>query len=225
MADRTWKLGEPCFIVDMSISMMHARMRVMPAIITHTASGFARGTSYSPGMAGKQFIEGTPFACEKEAREWIAGYVDHITAAAKDAYLEGMQPGWQIPEAPCVGDVIYGIDDEAKEVFEATVGIVRIELGRLEVGYDQSPGNPEASNVRIKEWWRWRSEAMNVARARHNCPIEFVSKEELALRTNKEINKIWSDAEKRLTDPEWIKQFGEGIKALGNRASQPATTE
>lgn len=216
MADRTWKLGEPCFIVDMSIGMMHARMRVMPAIITHIASGFARATSHSPGMAGKQFIEGAPYACEKEAREWIAAYVDRITAAAKDAPLEGMQPGWQIPPAPSVGDIIYGIDDEAKEVFEATVGIVRIELGRLEVGYDQSPGNPEASNVKIKEWWRWRGEAMDVARARHNCPIGFVSKEELAARTNKEINKIWSDAKKRLTDPEWIREMNKGFEMLKN---------
>lgn len=198
MQNRTWKLGEPCFIVDMSIGMTHANMRIMPGIITHLADSFAQGTSFSTRMAGKQFVEGMPFASEKEAREWIGAYVRRIAAAAEDAGVEGMQPGWQIPKTPRTGDIVYGIDAEAKEVFEAHVGLVRLELGRLEVGYDNSQ-----DNVRIREWWPTKDEALAEAHKRFGGIFIFVPKEEVVHRARTAEQKIWDNAATYMRSPEF----------------------
>lgn len=208
MQNRTWKIGEPCFIVDMSVSDNFARMRVMPATITHLArtdGSFALATSYSTDRLGPQFIEGQPFASEKEAREWISGYVDRVYAAAKAAPLSGMEPGWYIPPAPKNGDIVYGIDAKAEQVFEAQIGFVRFELGRLEVGYDDSE-----NNVRIKEWWSSKEEALSEAHKRHGKTFAFVPAAEVVRRAKAAEQKIWDDAAAHMKKPESI----EGMKRL-----------
>lgn len=201
MQRRTWKIGEPCFIVDMSVSDTFARMRVMPATIIHMAGtdgSFARATSFSIDTIGPQFIEGQPFASEKEAREWMSRYAERISVAARDAPLSGMEPGWNIPHAPRNGDIVYGIDIEARCVFEAQIGFVRLECGRLEVGYDNSE-----DNVRIEEWWQSKGDAMRIAQERHGNGFSFISKEELVAQTKQRMRSIDEKAVAYAKSPEF----------------------
>lgn len=217
MEKRTWKLGEPCFIVDISISDLHANMRVMPAIITCLSGTKERlsasATSFSTGRLERQFIEGSPFASEKEAREWIAVYTARISSAGETAELTGMHPGWSMVEAPLVGDIVYTVDPAKREILQVAIGFVRFEFGRLEVGYD--PGDPEASNVQIKEWWNTRNEAQeHVSKCYPYMQFSFVTKEELARRTKKEIETFFSDALARAQSPEFKTAISGFIETL-----------
>ena len=213
MKTRKWDINEPCFIVDMSVSPSHISMGIMPAVITHiggTKGKHVTATAFSTKQFGKQFIEGAPFASEKEAREWLVDYANRILAAAKSAPTSGMHPGWYIPEdAPRNGDTIYVIDAKDKEIIEAKVGILHLEGSRLEIGYDQSPGNPEASMVKAKQYRKTLAEAKALVSEQYGESFVFVSHTELAERTNAAINKIWADAEKRIKSPEFKKQTNE----------------
>jgi len=203
---RMWKLGDPCFILDMSVGMTHASMRVMPAIITHvgSTSGTAViGTSFSTAKFGEQFVEGRPFVSEREAREWALGYARRVVEAAQNAPLEGVQPGWNIPEyLPQNGDVVYTLDADKQEILQVAVGMVRLEFGVPQVGYDPSPGNPECSVICMHKWWATRAEAEEHARRQHGETFAFITKEELAARTNAGIEEIFETAKRRLESPE-----------------------
>lgn len=222
MQHRTWKFGEPCFITDMSIGLTQATMRIMPAIITHiggTDGRVATATAFSTDDFGKQFVEGSPHASEKEAREWLDNYVTRISDAAKQAEVSGMRPGWYIPSAlPRNGETVYVIDKKTGEILEVVVGIVKFDHGFLEFGYDESPGNPETSMIRFGEWWKSPDEAQRAAKEKFGRELPIIAKAEVARRADARIEKVWDDTMQRLNDPAWIARHNEGMRKL---AKQP----
>ncbi len=215
MENRSWKLGESCFIVDLSISYGHARITIMPAIITRVSAS-ASATAFSTAKFGPQFVEGQPFACEKEAREWIAAYVGRITAAAAEADIVGMQPGWYIPSnVPAIGDTVYTVDIEEKEILEVVIGITLMEGSRLRVGYD--PGNSEASHVSMEEWWLTRKDAEAYAHKQHpGVKFSFLTKEQVRERSDAEIQGIFDQAEANLHSPGFLTNLKGFVEALRN---------
>lgn len=220
---RQWKIGEPCFITHISVGTSHAQMRVMPAIVTHVgnvAGTQAVATSFSTDDFGRQLIEGEPYASEKEAREYLTGYASRVAKAANDAPLKGMQPGWHIPEnIPQNGDTIYVVDVGSKEIIEAKVGIVRLQGHRVEVGYDTSPGNPEASIVKAKQYYTTLAGAKASVKEQYNESYTFVSHTELAERTNKAIEQVFTDAIEHIKSPKFKVGLGELAKELHRDAT------
>lgn len=210
MEEPKWKLGDPCYVADVNIEKGRMRFRVMPACVVHVADRVATAQSTNPFSKSnfgrwEPFTEGRPFPDRRSALVHVLKEMQENGISLLTPILaEGEAP--QIKNLPAniptIGEVVYGYDIETREVFEAQIGYLRYEYGRLDVGYDQSPGNPEASNVRIKEWWSTREEAEAHARQHHGGRWTFVSKEELAARVNAEIDKIWSDAAKYHASPE-----------------------
>ncbi len=217
--DRKWKLGELCYIADVHIARAEMRFRVMPARVLHVA-GVSRttATAYSANPPWRSlharcepFTQGCPFPDRWSAfiHVWREMRRNSISVF-KSIRFEGTAPEMEnLPaDVPQLGQIVYGIDIEAQEVFEAQIGYLRYEYGRLEIGYDESPGNPEASNVRIQKWWSSREAAETYMLETYDMQLPFVSKEELATRTDARIDKIWSDALARVKSPEFQASIG-----------------
>ncbi len=225
MEQRKWKLGDGCYIADVNIEQNRMRFRVMPARVVHVAGiGKRVATAQSDNPRLKSRIgrwepdtEGRPFASRWSAlmhvrRTMRKNSISFFTPVK----FEGEAPEMKnLPaDIPELGQVVYGLDTERQEIFEAQIGYLRYEFGRVNVGYDQSPRNPEASNVRIKRWWPTRAAAEMYAHQHHDGGWAFVSKEELARRTDAEIEKIWSDAMERIKSPESKAQMNELAEIL-----------
>jgi len=193
---RKWRLGEACYIVSMSLIPGCVSMQVMPAIVVNAAAPLAQACLPS-GKVGPIFEKGQPFSTEEDARASLEDLAKDILAASTHTPLVGTRPQWKVPGGwPSIGDTIYFADWKAKEVVEATVGFLSLEDGHCQIGYDSSPGNPEASNVELTEWWASKNEALQATRHRVGGDLSFVSKEELARRTDNRINDVWDQTAK-----------------------------
>lgn len=225
MEQRKWKLGDRCYIADVSIAQNRMRFRVMPARVMHVAGidrRVATAQSVNPRFTSllarwEPTAEGRPFASLWSAllhvrrimRKNSISYFMPVRLEGKALEMKNLPV--DIPE---LGQVVYGLDTERQEIFEAQIGYLRYEFGRVNVGYDQSPGNPEASNIRIRQWWPTRAAAETYVHQHHGKSWAFVSKEELARRTDAEIEKIWSDAMGRIKSPKFKAQMNELVKTL-----------
>lgn len=231
MEQRKWKLGDQCYIADVNIAQNRMRFRVMPARVMHVAGidrRVAMAQSVNPRLTSlldrwEPTTEGRPFATQWSAflhvrRTMWKNSISRFTPVR----FEGEAPEMKNLSAdiPELGQVVYGLDTERQEIFEAQVGYLRYEFGRVNVGYDQSPGNPEASNVRIKQWWPTRAEAETYVHQHHGKSWAFVSKEELARRTDAEIEKIWSDAMERIKSPRFKAQMDKLADVLAKTRQQ-----
>lgn len=225
MEKRQWKLGDPCYVADVYIAQGRMRFRVMPARVVHVAgitgkSSTAQSVNPRPRMRlgyWEPFTEGSPFASRWSAfaHVWREMRKNSISLFMPIQF-EGEAPEMKdLPaDIPALGQVVYGLDLEMREIFEAQIGYLRYEFGRIDIGYDQSPGNPEASNVRLKQWWPTRAAAEIHVHQNHGEGWTFVSKEDLARRTNAGIDKIWSDATERIKSPEFKAQMGRLAESL-----------
>ncbi len=225
MSQRKWKLGDSCCIADVNIAQGRMHFRVMPARVVHIAGVNGRtATAQSVNPLPKlQFgywdplTEGRPFANRWSAfvRVWQEMRKNSISLFTPIRF-EGEVPEMKnLPaDIPELGQVVYGIDTETRELFEAQIGYLHYAYGRLEVGYDQSPNNPEASNVRIQQWWPTRVAAEACVHQTQKEEYTFVSKEELAIRTNAAIDKIWSDAEERIKSPAFKASMGNLVESF-----------
>ncbi|MDR3571886.1 MAG: hypothetical protein P4L81_06920 [Candidatus Pacebacteria bacterium] len=207
-----WKLGDTCYIADVNIAQGRMRFRIMPARVVHVAGITGRtatAQSVNPGpksLLGRRepFTEGRPFPNRWSAfaHVWCEMRLHHISLFVPIRF-EGEPPKMEaLPaDVPELGQVVYGLDTELCEIFEAQIGYLHYEGGKVDVGYDQSPGNPEASNIQIKQWWSTRASAEIHVQQNHGEGWTFVSKEELARRTNAAIDKLWSDATEYIKSP------------------------
>lgn len=218
MKAHSWKLGDPCFIVDTEMPM-----RVMPAAVVRISGlpcPHASAMALNPErLAGPLDEEGEPFLTEAAARSYaraeLAKKTSQMNAYLTRIPLEGYRPTLEpLPGMPDIGQVVYVLDEEACEVLEVTVGWIGLDFGAWQAGYDSSPGNPEANMVRIREWWSSKESALWGARNRYYKEFAFVPKEVAAKRVDDEIEKIWSDAAERMSDPEWNRKHNEGMKML-----------
>jgi hypothetical protein len=217
-----WNVGDACFIAEMKTDPRFVQMRVMPAVVVQIFDDEgtrARAEAYTKDMCGPHTAEGQPFVTEEAARAYLAEYSERVRTAYAQAKLHGERPEWQLPaNAPRQGSVVYTIDVDRKEILEAVVGIVRIEHGRMEVAYDECPGNPEASNIRMKRWWKTQREAASYAKQHHQGIVfTFVSKENLAARVGAEIEQVWVDAIANLKSrrfKKWLKKLGALLRKL-----------
>lgn len=224
MKKQPWKLGDLCYIADVNIEKNRMRFRVMPARVVHIAgitNTIATAQSANPPQNGlgyyELFTEGDPFPTQWSAilhtwREMRKNYISlfmPIRFEGEVPEMEGLSA-----DIPALGQIIYGLDAEMREIFEARVGFLRYEYGRVDVGYDQSSGNAEASNVRIRQWWLTRAAAEAHVQEIHGETWAFVSKEQLAERVNAEINKIWSDASIHAQSPEFKAQMAKFAETL-----------
>lgn len=214
MERHTWKLGDRCYIADVNIAQGRMRFRVMPARVMHVAGingRFATAQSVNPRSESPldpwpSATTGCPFASKWSAFRYVRRIMrENGISLSVPIQFEGEEPkmGSLSADIPELGQVVYGIDTGKWEIFEAQIGYLRYRFGRVYVGYDESPGNPEASNVRIKQWWPTRAAAEAYAHRHHGGGWTFVSKEELARRTNAAIDKAWSDVLERIKSPEF----------------------
>lgn len=217
MSQTKWKLGDACFIVDAESE----RVQVMPAKIFRI-SGLPTTCAWACSYVERAFSaprrhEGEPFPAEKEARKharalltkrtsWAAAHLTKIPLAGREPRLP------TLVALPDIGQVVYVLDAAAAEVLEVVVGFLGIEFGQVEAGYDESPGNPETSMIRIKEWWQTLEGAQAAARSRYTAPFGLVPKEEVARRANARVDTIWAEAAARLKDPEWNRQHNESVR-------------
>lgn len=225
MEQKKWKLGDHCYIADVHIAQSRMRFRIMPARVMHVAGVTGRtATAQSVNPQPKSllarwepFTEGCPFASRWSAfaHVWSEMRKNKISLFAPIRF-EGEPPEMEkLPaDIPELGQVVYGLDIEMREIFEAQIGYLRYEFGRVDVGYDQSPGNPEASNIRIKQWWSTRASAEIHVHQNHGEGWTFVSKEELARGTNTAIDKIWSDASERIKSSAFQASIGNLVESL-----------
>lgn len=217
MHEAPWKLGDPCYIA----STDSGRPCIMPAQVTRISGlpePHARATSLNSAQLGGPLIEEgyalpTKRAARKEARRIVAERASWLASLLVRIPLKGRSPDFVMPEnVPEHGQVVYILDEEKAEVLEVVVGWREFALGRLVLGYDSCPGNPEANMVRINEWWPTGHQAHNVAQERHNKDFAYVSKEEGARRVKEDIDTIWSDAAARLRDPVWKARHMESMR-------------
>lgn len=227
MKQQKWLLGDYCYIADVYIAQGRMRFRVMPARVVHIAgitSRAATAQSVNPLPNWLQlgycepFTEGKPLATRFSAfaHVWSEMRKNGISFFTPIRF-EGAEPEMNdLPEdIPVLGQVVYGLDIEKREIFEAQIGYLHYKYGKVYVGYDQSPGNPEASHIRIKQWWPTRAAAEIHVRQNHEGEgWTFVSKEELAKRTDAAIDKIWSDAAERAKSPEFKARMNNLVEEL-----------
>ena len=208
MSKPVWNVGDACFIVDLHTDPRCISVKILRATVTqvfNTEGTHARALSLNRNLLGRPETVGQPFASVKAARQFLRTYAKQVRRAASRAEVSGEGPAWQLPQdAPKQGDTVYTLDVEQKELLQVTVGIVRVDNGQMEVAYDQSPGNPEASNVRMRRWWTTWEAAEIYVHQNHGEGWTFVSKEELARRINGDIDQIFTKAQARLRDPLWL---------------------
>ncbi len=185
----------------------------MPARVIHIAgldSSFAIAQSHDrikTTLIGsfEPNTEGEPYATRRAASNKVRRLMreGRISWFARIRF-EGTAPEMKaLPaDVPELGQVVYGVDPEKREIFEAPIAYLRYQYGQLIVGYD--PGNSESSYVRIRKWWPTRQAAEDHAGRTQGVPHAFVSKEELARRADAEIDQIWADAAKRIKSPDTV---------------------
>jgi len=218
-----FKLGDPCFIV----SDEAGHMCIMPGQVVHisgTPKPHYGGMAMHSARLGRAIsAEGTAYATAKEARAHARAQLrkrERTTLGALGARLAripliGYRPNWDIPTSmPRWGEAVYVHDEEAGEVLEVTVGFIGLTFASFEAAYDPSPGNGEVSMVPMRHWWANKETAFNAARYHLYREFTFVPKEEVARRADAAIEKIWSDPEERLRDPEWNRRHNEGLRAF-----------
>lgn len=207
MRNHSWKLGEQCFIADLNLSTQPIRARVMPAQVIHVTGRIATAMSANPERFGPTFTDGTPYRTVREARAALRAELRKrlgLAASLRRLPLEGCATHFPVPEGfPSLGQVVYLIDAEHAEVLEVETGFLHLVDG---AGYDEAPGNPEASMRQIREWFADKNRALAVAAERHAKRFAFVTKEEVAARATEAIDKIWDDAAARMKDPTWMAQ-------------------
>ena len=214
MQEPQWRLGDPCFIVDLSLNPGYVRMRIMPAAIINPPAGFARATN-PPAIVGRWWTDGDAHPSEEAARAWIKNYVEEILTASRDVPLVGTRPEYQFPKSvPLPGQIIYILDEKTGEVLEVEANFFSLERG-LEVGF--SLRNCEAGGFAITEWWATKETALRDARKRWNKEPVFVSREDLERRADEAVEEMWRKAHENIHSPE----FAESIQNLKFPAAQP----
>lgn len=188
---KKWRLGDECFIVVKNLNTDKPYMRVMPATVTHIGgvdSKLVVATANSNFIAGNLFEESnTPFETETEATEHIYNFVMKVADCLSETAIVGSRPILNIDpeEVPANGDLIYVVDEQAQEILEARVGIVRWHYGVVEIGYDPDPTQSEVSIVRAKRWFNTRPEAEQFVQTKYGKTFKFLNEQELKHDTSK----------------------------------------
>ena len=214
MKQATWSIGDHCYIADVRTTPGFVRCRVMPARVIHVA-GIARviasAMSLNPVVQTTVHpclysIEGNPHPTRWSAlcAAWSQMRQMKISIFTPIVY-EGTAPDLpNVPvDMPALGQIVYWIDAQHREILEARVGYLRYELGKLVLAVDESPSNLESSMLHIERWWTSREAVTVQAKCEHTDFDEwkFVSQQELASRVDAQIDQAWADARRRLKEP------------------------